>query len=77
MPLWLGECGAGAINDAVFYDICAHYGTYTPWGWKTARSDRPDHGGRIIPCPRIGRISRTFQMVGPRPILYEESPSRS
>ena len=73
VPLWLGECGAGAINDAVFYDICAHYGiAYTPWGWKTAKGDRPGHGPVNHPLPKDWKKIQDFQMVGPRP-TYEES----
>ena len=68
VPLWLGECGAGAINDAVFYDICAHYGiAYTPWGWKTAKGDRPGHGPVNHPLPKDWKKIQDFQMVGPRP----------
>ncbi len=73
VPLWLGECGAGPINDAVFYDICAHYGVaYTPWGWKTAMDDHPGHGPVNHPLPKDWKKIQDFQMVGPRP-SYEES----
>ncbi len=75
VPLWLGECGAGPINDAVFYDICAHYGVaYTPWGWKTALDPHghPGHGPVNHPLPKDWEKIQAFQMVGPRP-SYEES----
>ena len=73
VPLWLGECGAGPINDAVFYDICAHYGVaYTPWGWKTAAGDHPGHGPVNHPLPKDWDRIQAFQMVGPRP-SYQDS----
>lgn len=75
VPLWLGECGAGPINDAVFYDICAHYGVaYTPWGWKTAADPNGPHGHGPVnhPLPKDWKKIQDFQMVGPRP-SYEES----
>lgn len=75
VPLWLGECGAGPINDAVFYDICAHYGVaYTPWGWKTAADPNGPHGHGPVnhPLPKDWKKIQDFQMVGPRP-TYEES----
>ena len=78
VPLWLGECGAGPINDAVFYDICAHYGVaYTPWGWKTAADPNGPHGHGPVnhPCPRIGKRSRISRWWGPVPPM--RSPSKS
>ena len=75
VPLWLGECGAVPINDAVFYDICAHYGVaYTPWGWKTAADPNGPHGHGPVnhPLPKDWKKIQDFQMVGPRP-TYEES----
>ena len=75
VPLWLGECGAVPINDAVFYDICAHYGVaYTPWGWKTAADPNGHHGHGPVnhPLPKDWKKIQDFQMVGPRP-SYEES----
>ena len=53
VPLWLGECGAGPIGNAVFFDICAHYGiAYTPWGFKTAMGGggrKPGSVGHPLP----------------------------
>lgn len=75
VPLWLGECGAGPTNDAVFYDICAHFGVaYTPWGWKTARDPHGPggHGPVGHPLPEGWDKIQAFQMVGPRP-SYAES----
>lgn len=75
VPLWLGECGSGPINDAVFYDICAHYSVaYTPWGWKTAADPNGPHGHGPVnhPLPKDWKKIQDFQMVGPRP-TYEES----
>ena len=74
VPLWLGECGAGPVNDAVFYDICAHFGVaYTPWGWKTAMTPgMPGHGPVQHPLPKDWEKIQAFQMVGPRP-SYQES----
>ena len=72
-PCGWASAVAGAINDAVFYDICAHYGiAYTPWGWKTAKGDRPGHGPVNHPLPKDWKKIQDFQMVGPRP-TYEES----
>ena len=73
VPLWLGECGNYPESNAIFFDICAHYGiAYTPWGFKTAL----DPHGR--PCMSVGHPLpegwekiQAFQMVGPRP-SYEE-----
>lgn len=75
VPLWLGECGANPTDDAVFYDICAHYGVaYTPWGWKTAMDpyDSGAHGPVSHPLPKGWDKIQAFQMVGPRP-SYAES----
>ena len=76
VPLWLGECGSGPVNDSIFYDICEHlHVSYTPWGWKTAR----DPQAHLHPkgpvnhfVPEGWEKIQAFQMVGPRP-SYEES----
>ncbi|MCF0135616.1 MAG: cellulase family glycosylhydrolase [Lachnospiraceae bacterium] len=77
VPLWLGECGAGEDADAIFYDICAHYGVaYTPWAYKTALGKHGPHGGKPgsvgHPLPQDWNKIIDYLMTGPRP-SYEES----
>ena len=52
IPLWLGECGSAPVSNAIFFDICAHYGyAYTPWGFKTAMGMRgPGCVGHPLPA---------------------------
>lgn len=72
VPLWLGECGSQPLHNAVFYDICAHYGiAYTPWGWKTAMGG--GHGPSSVghPLPKDWEKIQKYVRGGPRPSYAE------
>ena len=72
VPLWLGECGNRPESNAIFFDICAHYGiAYTPWGYKTALGG---HGAGSVghPLPKDWDKIHAYLKTGPRP-SYAES----
>lgn len=72
VPLWLGECGSMPESNAIFFDICAHYGiAYTPWGYKTALGG---HGAGSVghPLPKDWDKIHAYLQTGPRP-SYAES----
>ncbi len=75
VPIWLGECGADRISDAVFYEICRHLSvSYTPWAWKTAYLLR-EGGHAYSPLshhlPADWKKIQAYQLVGPRPAYAE------
>jgi len=73
VPLWLGECGSKPTHNAVFYDICGHYGiAWTPWAWKTAANG--GHGPSSVghPLPKDWDKIQKYVRGGPRP-SYAES----
>ena len=74
VPLWIGECGSSDTANAIFYDICAHYGvSYTPWAWKTAKG-KGGHPSFSVghPLPEDWDKIHAFLNAGPRP-SYKES----
>ena len=73
VPLWLGECGHYPESNAVFFDICAHYGiAYTLWGWKTAAGGGHPAFSVGHPLPADWKKIQDYVLAGPRP-SYDES----
>ncbi|MGI6316812.1 MAG: glycoside hydrolase family 5 protein [Christensenellales bacterium] len=72
VPLWIGECGSRPVHNAIFFDICAHYGiAYTLWGFKTAMGGERPPMSVGHPLPKDWDKIHAYLSTGPRPSYVE------
>lgn len=73
VPVWIGEGGADAVNNSVFYEIAASYGIgFCLWCWKTAMEVPGKTRCVGYALPKDWEVVRTYCAGGPKP-SYERS----
>ena len=73
VPVWIGEGGADAVNNAVFYQIASDYGIgFCLWCWKTAMEVPGETNCVGYNLPADWECVRQYCAGGPKP-SYERS----
>ncbi len=68
IPVWIGECGASPVQNAVFFDICKNYGIgYSLWCWKMAIDAPNEIRGVGYHLPKDWEIIRNYCKGGAKP----------